>query len=475
MEANATPAPHRLYKHPITQQYIADVFPMGLDSLLFGNMRGELWLLPGKDPTQGLCYRQKQGNDDDNNNNNNGCGPGVAVVLGAGNQTPVAALDILHVLVATNHVVVCKMNPVNEYMGPFLRRAFQPLVDQGYVEFVYGGGAEGAAACNHPKIDAVHLTGSAATYDAIVWQGQPKTPGTPPPFTKHVSAELGCVTPVIIVPGRWSDKDLEYHADTVVTALAFNAGHNCLKAEIVVTWAGWDQRDAFLDALRRRLQDTPTRTAFYPGSDAKFAAFKKKFPSAEELGNSSSSETKKPKWLLQAGLSEDQVDGQVENWCGVLQEVSLPSDTPAEYLARSVNFANENCWGTLSCMVIAHPTSQRSLQKEFDAAIQNLEFGTICINVPGTIGFGATRLAWGGWPGASSPWDVGSGDAKVHNTLLFDHVQKSVLWGAWRIHPHPFWSISHRNGEAVSRGALKFMANPNLLSMLSLAAQAIKG
>lgn len=35
----------------------------------------------------------------------------------------------------------------------------------------------------------VHLTGSAATYDAIVWQGQPKTGN--PPFKKHVGEELG--------------------------------------------------------------------------------------------------------------------------------------------------------------------------------------------------------------------------------------------------------------------------------------------
>lgn len=42
-------------------------------------------------------------------------------MLGAGNQTCVAALDILHKLVAENAVVVCKMNPVNEYVGPFLK------------------------------------------------------------------------------------------------------------------------------------------------------------------------------------------------------------------------------------------------------------------------------------------------------------------------------------------------------------------
>jgi hypothetical protein len=36
---------------------------------------------------------------------------------------------------------------------------------------------------------AVHLTGSAATYDAIVWQGRPKR--GEPPLRKPVGAELG--------------------------------------------------------------------------------------------------------------------------------------------------------------------------------------------------------------------------------------------------------------------------------------------
>ena len=45
----------------------------------------------------------------------------VSLVLGAGNQTPVACMDILHKLFAEDTVVVCKMNPVNEYLGKFIR------------------------------------------------------------------------------------------------------------------------------------------------------------------------------------------------------------------------------------------------------------------------------------------------------------------------------------------------------------------
>lgn len=45
-----------------------------------------------------------------------------------------------------------------------------------------------------------------------------------PPFTKPVGAELGCVTPYIIVPGPWTDSDIDYHAENVATGLTQNAG-----------------------------------------------------------------------------------------------------------------------------------------------------------------------------------------------------------------------------------------------------------
>ena len=37
------------------------------------------------------------------------------------------------------------------------------------MEIVYGGIAEGKLLAHHQLIDSVHLTGAAATYDAVVW------------------------------------------------------------------------------------------------------------------------------------------------------------------------------------------------------------------------------------------------------------------------------------------------------------------
>lgn len=53
-----------------------------------------------------------------------------------------------------------------------------------------------------------------------------------PPLKKEVTAELGNVTPYVIVPGPWSDSDIAYHAANVAAGLAQNNGHNCLAAEV---------------------------------------------------------------------------------------------------------------------------------------------------------------------------------------------------------------------------------------------------
>ena len=47
-------------------------------------------------------------------------GQRVALVLGAGNQTSVVYLDILHMLLVEDCTVVCKINPVNAFIASFL-------------------------------------------------------------------------------------------------------------------------------------------------------------------------------------------------------------------------------------------------------------------------------------------------------------------------------------------------------------------
>ncbi len=44
--------------------------------------------------------------------------------------------------------------------------------------------------------------------------------------------------------------DIGYYADEIVAGVVHNAGHNCTKAEILLTDAAWPQREALVAAVR---------------------------------------------------------------------------------------------------------------------------------------------------------------------------------------------------------------------------------
>ena len=84
----------------------------------------------------------------------------------------------------------------------------KPLIEQGFAALVYGGADVGAHLCNHSRVKSIHITGSDKTYDAIVWgtdDGVEARKASRERINhRPVSAELGCVTPVFVVPGQWS-------------------------------------------------------------------------------------------------------------------------------------------------------------------------------------------------------------------------------------------------------------------------------
>lgn len=94
---------------------------------------------------------------------------GVGLVLGAGNITSLAPLDVIYELVANYRVVVLKLNPTLDELLPAHEAAFAPLIDLGLLAIVAGGGDVGGYLAQHDGISHVHITGSAATHDLIVW------------------------------------------------------------------------------------------------------------------------------------------------------------------------------------------------------------------------------------------------------------------------------------------------------------------
>ena len=448
-------------------QLVAKVFPTNLqDKLMFTGHSAEIWLEPGKPATQGRIYREPKGEG------------GVGLVLGAGNVASIAPMDVLYKLFVDDEVCILKMNPVNEHSGPHVEEAFKALIDDGFMAVVYGGVEVGKHLTTHPEVQTLHVTGSDRTYDAIVWgpdpvEAQRRKDADEPVNSRPFSAELGCVTPVMVVPGPWSDADLEFQAKSVAGMVTQNGSFNCNAAKVVVLARGWDKRDAFLAKLRQALKDAPPRKAYYPGAEQRYSAFVDNYPQAEVLGESG--EEIVP-WTFIPNVAADGSEYALTNeaFCGVLAQVDLDCSTPAEYLRQAVEFANDTCWGTLSCMVLVHPKTEKAHPVEFDGFIADLRYGGIGINCWAGLVYGLCVTTWGAFPG-HSPKDIQSGTGVVHNTFLFDHPQKSVVRAPFRIAPPPVWFSDHKNLAQVGQKLVAMESEPGWGNLVGVALAAFKG
>lgn len=421
---------------------------------------------PGQPATQGGIYRNKHH------------GGKVALVLGAGNISSIGPMDTLYKLFVEDQVVVLKMNPVNEYVGPFIEQAFQPLIQDGFFDVVYGGAELGSYLCQHPEIDTVHITGSHHTHDLIVWGSTPeeqslRKAANKPMLSKPITSELGCVTPILIVPGSWSKADIAFQARHVASMVAHNASFNCVAAKVVVTAKGWKQQGAFLAQLRQELAAIPPRQAYYPGAQQRYQAFLDHYPQAEALATRT--EQVVP-WTVIAELppKEGEYALTQEAFCGVLAEVALDAADAREFLTQAVDFANQKVWGTLSCTLLIDPATARSCAAEVETAIANLRYGTISLNVWSGIAYFLGSTTWGAFPGHPLT-DIASGRGVVHNTYLFDYPQKSVVRALFRMRPTPIWFANHKNLLQLAKRLTAFEAAPTWKKLLAVVFAALQG
>lgn len=469
LKANGQPQPVSISTRADGQQVVR-VFPDGwIDQVLWLGFRGDLWLEPGQPASQGKIYREPGGVG------------GLALVLGAGNVSAIAPMDVLQKLFAENQVVLLKMNPVNEYMGQFLEQALQPLIADGFLAIAYGGADLGSYLCQHSDIDSVHITGSHHTHDAIVWgntadERAQRRAAHDPLLKKPITSELGCVTPILVVPGRWSKSDIHFQARQVASTVAHNASFNCVAGKVLVLASGWVQRQEFLDAVQAELAKIPARPAYYPGAQQRYQAFLQHYPQATALSPLSSNTNDSIPWTVIPNVPAQADDYALttEAFCGVLAEVTLDAPDAAAFLTTAVEFANETLWGTLACTVLVHPATQRQCTSDLERAIARLRYGSIGVNLWAGVNFSLSSLSWGAFPGNSLA-DIGSGCGSVHNAYLFDHPQKSVVYAPFRIFPTPAWFVDHKNLLNLARSLTKLQGNPTGRNFLNVLLEAVQG
>ena len=442
---------------------VAPVFPpSAYDRMLFPGTRAEVWMAPGRTASevrsqQAWAYREPR------------LEAVVELVLGAGNVSSIVPRDLLYGMFVENRVVVLKCNPVNDYLARHWERALRALVEGGFLRIVTGDAAAGAYLVGHRDVGHIHMTGSDKTFEAVVFgagrDGAARKARSERLVRVPVTIEGGNVSPVIIVPGRWSASDLRYQAAHVATMLANNAGFNCNAARVLITAAAWPQRAAFLDALERALASLPARRAYYPGAADLHAAFLQRHPDARRLGDGG--EGTLP-WTLVRGADPEDPDDPcftTEAFCGLMAETALPATSASEFLDRAVHFCNDTLWGTLCASLIVKHHRHAQTAAAVNRAVRDLRYGSVAINLWAASAYALNVCSWGAYPGHPDS-DIQSGRGTVANTFMLRDPEKSVVRAPFRYRPRPAWFAGHTNSEPTLRALAHLEANPSPTTLI---------
>ncbi len=461
-------------------QVVVDVYPADIfDRLLLNGYHAEVWMQDEVTPANlrdhvASFYKQQ-----------NPLGS-VGLILGAGNISSIPLLDVLTKMFVEGQVAIVKMNPVNDYLGPLFEEVCTDLIDDGYLRFVYGGGDVGAYLTAHELVDTLHITGSARTYNHIVFgggeAGADRQARNEPIINKPFTSELGGVGPTFIVPGPWTDADLAFQAEHLATQKFHNAGFNCIASQVLVLPKGWTGTDRLVDELRRTIRSIPAREAYYPGADDRQQAAVAKHPHAEVLDAG-----RVPRTLITNidPNGKDEYAFTTEFFGGVYATTKLAERDPADFIRAAVTFANDKLAGTLGAQFLIHPKTQDLLGPVLEDAIAHLNYGNVGINSWTGAGYLLPTATWGAYPGHTHD-NIGSGIGVVHNAYMFDRPEKTVvyapfhpfpraLWsGQFHLSPKPPWFVTHRRADKAGQRLTRFAAEPGWRHVPGIFAAALR-
>ncbi|MFT4125374.1 MAG: aldehyde dehydrogenase family protein [Gordonia sp. (in: high G+C Gram-positive bacteria)] len=445
------------------------------ESLLFHGFSAQVWTRPGV-PEKAVRAGVGGGAEQ------TGVAGGVSLVLGAGNISSIGPLDVLTELVVHHRAAILKINPTFANLLSVYRVALAPLIEADLVRVVQGGAAEGEYLCRHAGIAHVHITGSVATHDAIVWGRGPEADErrreNRPLLDKPITSELGGVSPIIVVPGKWNDADLRFQAENIVTMRLHNAGHNCIAGQLVVIDSRWEQRAQFERELRAALARVPARTPWYPGSAGRLADAASAHDGVETFGAGQ-------RLLVRARPGGHCPIEQTEYFAPVLGLVELDGGDAGTFLDRAVDYANDELAGTLGANILIAPDERRHLGAAFDDAVARLRYGAIAINAWTGLAFLTPTATWGAFPGHTLD-DAQSGIGTVHNGLLIPETERTVVTGPFRpfprsvlggeltLFPKPPWFVTARSAAQTGRKLAGYAAAPSWLKLPGIFASAFR-
>lgn len=483
--ADGRPAVHKLRQRTVAGRQLAvEVFPQNIfDRLLLSGVRAEVWMQPEVDAGNLASHVAGAYRD-------TGHAQGeLALILGAGNISSIAPLDALHKLYSEKAVCIVKLNPVNSYLLPVFQDIFAPLAERDFLHFVTGGGEVGAMLCQHALVDTIHITGSQATHDAIVYghgpDGEANRLANRPLNPKPISSELGAVCPTIVVPGPWTAADIAFQASHIATQKLHNSGFNCVAAQVLVLPERWQHTPALRQAVRAEMAAAPDRKPYYPGAASRQAEFAACQPGARRVSPHGAAANREVVELPPA--SAEPVFGRSnEVFAPTLCEQLLDGEDAESFLRHAIAFSNDQLRGTLGANILIHPATIKALGPRFDELLLELRYGCIAINAWTGLGYLLTQAPWGAFPGHVLN-DVQSGIGSVHNTHMFDKAQRtvvrapfrpfprSVLSGAMTLLPNPPWFVNNRQAHNVGRKLFAFQVQPSWFKLPGIFFDALRG
>ncbi len=160
--------------------------------------------------------------------------------------------------------------------------------------------------------------------------------------------------------------------------------------------------------------------------------------------------------------------------------------TGLAFFRAAIDAANDDFAGTLGVNVIVHPHTLRAAGPAFDQALADLHYGTIAVNAWTGFGFLTARATWGAFPGHTLA-DVQSGIGLVHNALLLNCAERTVVRGPFRplhrapgageftLSPKPPWFVTNRTQATTGRRLTEFAADPGWARLPGIFASAMRG
>lgn len=373
---------------------------------------------------------------------------GVAVVLGAGNQSALTIIDIFQCLFVHPRLpVFVKHHPLRPWLHEPYSMILEPLIKRGFVHMIPDGGiplTKSLLSCK--EVSHVHLTGALSTANAV----KESLALTRPHLSQSevddmVTSELGCSTPIVFSPGSYTETEMRNAAKMIVYSKKFDAGCNCLCAQAVILPEKWGQKEKFKELLTEEFMTAPTDPCYYPGSYERCSEFSKDYDESQTKEMNSEIFTtgdvhEKPD--MHPVVAECGVFGTKEyNGLAVQKEAFGPfmsivelsggesSSNTDEYFSKTVApYLNDkdNIFGTLSCSVMI-PESIENKEKVQKNAVAALKYGSIAINSWTAVNYNA-MLSGAIWCGHRRELKKQSGNGYIGNHFSIPNVEKTVVY-----------------------------------------------